>query len=104
MEPRAGICGLWQGVADEVDALVSARRSNVARGRKPLRPKGFGGVGASAALRSLDDEHGIAFANDALHPRPRRSKRGPRDYWDRLLALEKPSPGLGFSAQPVLWA
>jgi len=84
-EPRAGICGLWQGVACEVDAVLSSSRSNVARGREPLRPKGFGGVGASAVLRTLDDGHRIAFAHDALQLDPRRRERGPREKDTSLL-------------------
>ena len=57
----------------------------MSRGRKPPSPEGSGGVGPSALLRTLNDEHRITSAHDALHMDPRRSELSPREFHHGLL-------------------
>lgn len=49
----AGICGLWQGVADEGTAGAVFRRCNAVQGPQTPAPFGFGVAGPSAARRTL---------------------------------------------------
>jgi hypothetical protein len=75
---RAGICGRWQGVADERDAVPSCRRPNAVGVSKPPRPKRLGRRGAvcGVALAQRWTQH--RHRSRALHTAPRRSQRSPR--------------------------
>ena len=50
-----------------------------------MRPSGFGGAGASAALALLDDVHRHRLRRAALHLPPPGQERSPSYYSDRLL-------------------
>jgi hypothetical protein len=104
---RAGICGRWQGVADERDAVPSCRRPNAVGVSKPPRPKGGCKQAAPGSLPAPTSPLrgsgrgrrgavcGVALAqrwtqhrhrSRALHPAPRRSQRSPRGFHHGLLA------------------
>jgi len=57
------------------------RRVTQYRPARPMRPAGYGAVGASAALAFLPDAHGIAFVAPPSiypgHPRQRVGARNP---------------------------
>jgi len=89
VELRAGICGSWCGSVRAAYREYVHRSDFASRGRKPPRPKGSGGVGPSAALRTLEDGHRIPFAHDALHLGPRRSERSPREFHHGLLGDQR---------------